>query len=43
MSGRIKVLHKGKPLQAETNLPEIPYEYDNFSTFDESCGTYRFT
>jgi Domain of unknown function (DUF305) len=40
MSGRIKLLRNGKPLQTDSKLPEIPYDYDNPSTFDESCGTF---
>ena len=40
MSGRIKwVDGNGEPLQAE-NTPELDYEYETPSEFDEGCGTY---
>ena len=39
MSGRIKLLKGGVPIQ-ETHLPDLPYEYDKPSAFDEQCGTF---
>ena len=40
MSGRIKWVDAGgTPLQAE-NIPELDYEYETPSEFDEGCGTY---
>jgi hypothetical protein len=39
MSGRIKLLHGGEPIQGE-DFPEIPYEYDRPSNYDQKCGTY---
>jgi hypothetical protein len=40
MSGRIKLMRNGKPLQVDSKLPEIPYDYNEPSTFDKSCGTF---
>lgn len=40
MTGRIKLLSGYKLVQHDTNLPEIPYEYDEPSIFDEKCGTF---
>jgi Domain of unknown function (DUF305) len=40
MTGRIKLLHNDVPIQSESNLPEIPYEYDVPSSFDEACGSF---
>ena len=40
MSGRIKLLDAdGKKLN-EVDSPEIPYNYDEISSYDESCGTF---
>lgn len=40
MSGRIKLLNGNNLVQPDEKLPEIPYEYDEPSTFDQKCGTY---
>ena len=40
MSGRIKVIKKDGSLKQEVNIPELGYEYDKPSEFDEGCGTY---
>mmetsp|Transcript_21686 Transcript_21686/g.32494 ORF Transcript_21686/g.32494 Transcript_21686/m.32494 type:complete len:387 (+) Transcript_21686:40-1200(+) len=40
ITGRIKFIdEKGDVLQEE-NKPDIPYEYESPSEFDESCGTF---
>lgn len=39
MSGRIKLLRDGVPI-SDTDVPEIPYEYDQPGEFDSTCGTY---
>ena len=39
MSGRIKLLKNGKPVNAEP-APAIPYEYDKPGAFDKQCGTF---
>jgi Domain of unknown function (DUF305) len=43
MTGRIKLLHYDVPIQSESNLPEIPYEYDVLSPFDEACGSFALS
>jgi Domain of unknown function (DUF305) len=43
MTGRIKLLKKGVPTQPDADLPEIPYEYDQPSEFDKSCGSFGIT
>jgi hypothetical protein len=40
MTGRVKLLQNGTPLQSISNLPEIPYDYDMPGPFDEKCGTF---
>lgn len=41
MSGRIKLLDSaGNAINTEGDVPEIQYQYDEPSSFDESCGTY---
>ena len=40
MTGRIKLLKDGEPVQPDANLPAIPYEYDQSGKFDEMCGTH---
>lgn len=39
MSGRIKLLKDGQPIQ-EDDVPPLGYEYDNPKRYDEKCGTY---
>lgn len=40
MTGRIKLMSNGEPLQPiDSNLPEIPYQYDDPSEYDHGCGT----
>ena len=39
MTGRIKLLKDGAILQ-EANSPEIDYDYDTPSEYDEGCGTF---
>ena len=39
MSGRIKLLKDGKPIQS-ANLPQITYSHPEPSEYDKSCGTY---
>ncbi len=39
MSGRIKLLKNGKPVQ-KANLPKITYSHPEPSEYDKSCGTY---
>jgi hypothetical protein len=39
MSGRIKLLKNGKPVQT-ANLPSITYSHPEPSEYDKSCGTY---
>jgi hypothetical protein len=39
MTGRIKLLDNGVPVQPDADLPEIPYEYDQPSAYDEKCGS----
>lgn len=41
MSGRIKVINSDGSLKQEADMPELGYEYDNPSEFDESCGTFN--
>ena len=40
MSGRIKLTRDGVPIQPDSDLPEIPYEYDVVTAYDQECGTY---
>jgi len=40
MTGRIKLLKDGQPLQEDAELPELGYEYDQPAEHDEVCGTY---
>jgi len=40
MTGRIKLLKDGEPLQKDAALPEIDYEYDQPADHDQICGTY---
>ena len=39
MTGRIKLLKDGEPLQ-ELNTPQLGYEYDSPSDYDNECGTF---
>ena len=39
MTGRIKLLNNGLPIQEE-NLPVIPYAYDQPSDYDSTCGSF---
>jgi Domain of unknown function (DUF305) len=43
MTGRIKLLQGNKTIQSDSDLPEIPYQYDVPSEFDESCGSYALS
>ena len=40
MTGRIKLIGSDGSMLSESNTPEIPYDYDCVSSFDESCGTF---
>ena len=40
MTGRIKLLKNGEPIQKDVHLPELGYEYDMPSEHDDLCGTY---
>ena len=40
MTGRIKLLKDGQPLQKDTHLPELGYEYDQLAEHDKVCGTH---
>ena len=41
MSGRIKLLRDGEPIQSDADLPELGYEYTKkTSEHDIICGTY---
>merc|ERR1712003_346233 len=40
MTGRIKLLRDGEPLQPDADLPELPYEYNQPAEHDQVCGTY---
>ena len=40
MTGRIKLLRDGEPIQKDVNLPEIGYEYNKPAEHDQICGTY---
>jgi len=40
MSGRIKWVDSSGNVLQEENTPEIPYEYEVASDFDQDCGTY---
>ena len=40
MTGRVKLLKDGKPLNVGANLPEIDYSYDEPTGLDEECGTF---
>ena len=43
MSGRIKLLQNGIPVQPDEDLPEIPYKYNHPTEYDESCGSFGLT
>jgi len=40
MTGRIKLLKNGEPIQKDVHFPELGYEYDMPSGHDDLCGTY---
>ena len=40
MTGRIKLLRNGEPIQKDVHLPELGYEYDTPAEHDNECGTY---
>lgn len=40
MTGRIKLLKDGEPLQKDADLPELGYQYDQPAEHDQLCGTY---
>lgn len=40
MTGRIKLLKDDVAIQPNANKPEIPYNYDSPSAYDQKCGTY---
>lgn len=40
MTGRIKLLRNGEPLQKDADLPEIAYEYNQLAEHEQVCGTY---
>ena len=40
MTGRIKLLKDGEPVQPDANLPAIPYQYDEPGQYDKFCGTH---
>jgi len=41
MSGRIKWVDDSGAVLSEVNEPEIPYEYEEASAYDQTCGTYN--
>ncbi|KAI2490847.1 DUF305-containing protein [Fragilaria crotonensis] len=43
MSGRIKLLQNGVPVQPDEDLPEIPYKYNHPTEYDETCGSFGLT
>ena len=40
MTGRIKLLKDGEPIQKDAELPELGYEYNQPAEHDQVCGTY---
>ncbi|KAL7554971.1 hypothetical protein ACHAWF_018546 [Thalassiosira exigua] len=40
MTGRIKLLKDGQPIQKGADLPELGYEYDQLAEHDQICGTF---
>ena len=40
MTGRIKLLKNGEPIQKDVHLPELGYGYDQPAEHDQTCGTY---
>ncbi len=40
MTGRIKLLRNGEPIQKDVHLPELGYEYDMPAEHDDECGTF---
>jgi len=40
MTGRIKLLRDGEPIQEDADLPELGYEYNQPAEHDQVCGTY---
>jgi len=40
MTGRIKLLDANGDMLSTENVPEIPYEYDKVSDYDQKCGTF---
>lgn len=40
MTGRIKVVDNGGDVLYSDDIPEIPYEYETPSKYDQGCGTY---
>jgi len=40
MTGRIKLLDANGDMLSEANEPEIPYDYDTVSSYDQKCGTF---
>jgi len=40
MTGRIKLLKNGEPIQKDTHLPDLGYNYDQPAEHDLTCGTY---
>lgn len=41
MSGRIKIINSDGTAKYVEDVPELGYEYDEPSEFDQSCGTYN--
>ena len=40
MTGCIKLLKDGQPLQPDSELPELGYKYNQPAEHDQVCGTY---
>ena len=40
MTGRIKLLKNGQPIQKNTHLPELGYQYEIPDNHDALCGTF---
>jgi len=40
MTGRIKLLDANGEMLSTENVPEIPYEYDIVTEYDQKCGTF---
>lgn len=40
MTGRIKLLRNGQPLQKDADMPELGYDYNQPAEHDSACGTF---